>query len=588
MLKIFPDFLKAFWPDFYDHKKNVHIDAYYTFTDYRYLWFMSIFILALTALSPLFMATLTYHQLIETSVDSDLNHRTKQLTAAAKSAVTFFMEERLNALTFTVNENGYEQLADNTRLAEILKNLKLGFGGVSDLSVLNADGSQVAYAGPFNLEGKNYKNQSWFEQSIKKMNFISEVFTGYRGVPHIIIAVRSAKQDGSFFILRATLDTERLMQTLSSYKTGDYADIFLVNHEGILQTPSSHYGAIFTPTNLIFPVDSDETEVNMMTLKGTTIISGHSFISRNKDMITTPFILMVLKEKAGMLQFWLDMRSKFNWIMVASVIIIVIVITLASTFMVNKLYRADKAKAETMMQMEQNQQLASIGQLAAGVAHEINNPLAVINQTAGYIKDLFIFKDQARNDDELIEYIDSILDAVDRCGTITRQLLGFVRQFDVKIKKVNLQKLISQVLSFHKKEAEYRRINVTVSIPDPFPELETDSSKLQQVLVNLVNNAFQAVEEGNRLDIIAHQLDTQTIELVIHDTGCGIPEENLKRIHEPFFSTKKDRMGTGLGLSITYSLVKKLGGRISVQSTEGVGTSFTIILPVIINKGRSA
>jgi len=240
MLKVFLEFLKTLWPEFYKHRKNVHLDSFFTFTNYQYLWFMSIFVLALTALSPIGIATLIYYQLIETSVDSDLNHRTKQLTTAAKSAVTFFMEERLNALTFTVNENGYEQLEDNTRLSEILKNLKLGFGGVTDLSVLDAEGNQVAYAGPFNLEGKNYKNQSWFEQSIKKMNYISEVFTGYRDVPHIIIAVRSAKTDGSFFILRATLDTERLMQTLSSYKTGDYADIFLVYHEGVLQKPAMH------------------------------------------------------------------------------------------------------------------------------------------------------------------------------------------------------------------------------------------------------------------------------------------------------------------------------------------------------------
>jgi len=586
MLKRFPDLIENILPEFHKHRKDAHMDSFFTFTNYRYLWFVSISVLALTALAPIGIATLIYYQLIETSVDSDLNHRTKQLTAAAKSAVTYFMEERLNALTFTVNENGYAQLADNTRLAEILKNLKLGFGGVTDLSVLDASGNQVAYAGPFNLEGKNYKNQIWFEQSLQKMNYISEVFTGYRGVPHIIITVRSAKPDGSLFILRATLDTERLMQTLSSYKTGDYADIFLVNHEGTLQTPSMHYGAIFTRTGLVFDAGSDEAEVKELFIDKKPVVSGHSFISRG--MTSTPFVLMVLKEKAGMLKFWQDMTFKFNWIMGASVVIILIVINFASTFMVNRLYRADKVKAETMMQMEQSQQLASIGQLAAGVAHEINNPLAVINQTAGYIKDLFSLKGQARNDDEIVEYIDSILDAVDRCGTITRQLLGFVRQFDMKIKKVNLQKLISQVLSFHKKEAEYRRIHVTVSIPDPFPELETDGSKLQQVLVNLINNAFQAVEEGNCLDIIAAQKDAHTVEIVIHDTGCGIPEENLKKIHEPFFSTKKDRSGTGLGLSITYSLVKKLGGRISVQSTEGVGTSFTIVLPVKIKEGRIA
>lgn len=579
-------FLKSLRPEFYRHRPSIHLGSYYTFTNYRSLWLMSISILSVTALAPLCFAALIYYQLMARSVESDLTHRTKQLTTVAKSAAAFFMEERLNALTFTVNENGYAQLSDNTRLVEILKNLKLGFGGLTDLSVIDEDGSQVAYAGPFNLEGKNYKNQSWFEQSLKTENFISEVFTGYRGIPHMIISVRSVKVDGTYFILRATLDTERLMQTLSSYKTGDYADIFLVNEEGTLQTPSSHYGPIFTRTNMIFSGDQDETEVTNIKHDGIPIILGHSVLSR--DMIRTPFVLVVLKEKDGMIQFWKDMSFKFNWIMGISVTMIVIVVTFASTFMINKLYRADNTKAETMMQMEQSQQLASIGQLAAGVAHEINNPLAVINQTAGYVKDLLSFKDEPRTDEELSEYIETILDAVDRCGTITRQLLGFVRQFDAKAKKVDLKKLVDQVLSFHKKEAEYRQIHLTVSFPEGFPELESDSGKLQQILVNLVNNAFQAVEEGNCLDIIASLRDSDTIELVIRDTGCGIPEENLKKIHEPFFSTKKDKMGTGLGLSITYSLVKKLGGRIFVQSSEGVGTSFTIILPVKMKEGKLA
>jgi len=244
----------------------------------------------------------------------------------------------------------------------------------------------------------------------------------------------------------------------------------------------------------------------------------------------------------------------------------------------------DETKAQAMLQMEQNQQLASIGQLAAGVAHEINNPLEVINQTAGYIKDLYSFKNESLNSDEIVEEIDSILDAVDRCGTITKQLLGFVRQFDVKIKKINLQEVVTEVLNFHKKEAEYKGVNVTISIPDNLPDMETDKGKFQQILVNLINNAFQAVEEGGCLDITASQNNTKTIELIIKDTGCGIPEESLKKIYEPFFSTKKESNGTGLGLSITYGLVKKLGGHISVQSTEGVGTCFTITLPAKIKE----
>ena len=586
MIKRIQASIKGFLPEFLEQKQNVHLNSFYTFTDYWHLWAMSIFFLAVTALFPLCIVTLIHYQLIQKSVDSELTLRAERVTSNARRSVTFFMKERLDAMVFTVNEMGYEQLIENDNLAETLKNLKIGFGGVSDLSVFDEDGNQVAYAGPFNLEGKNYKSQPWFLQSLKKQYFISEVFTGYRDVPHIIIAVKSSKPDKSFFILRATLDTERLMKTLTSYITGDHTDIFLINHKGSLQTPSTNYGKIFSQTDLEIGNYSSNTEVSMTTYQGVPVILGHSFIS--SGMMETPFILVVQKKKAGMMHAWQALRRSINWAVGFSAVLIIIAISFVSTFMVNKLYHLDRAKAEAMLQMEQNQQLAAIGQLAAGVAHEINNPLAVINQTAGYIKDLYSFKDEPISDAEINENIDSILDAVDRCATITQQLLGFVRQFDIKIKKISLQKMVSDVLSFHKKEAEYRGIKVRVSIPDTIPEMETDSGKLQQILVNLINNAFQAVEEGSSLDIIGSQIDSKTIKLIIQDTGCGIPEESIAKIHEPFFSTKQDRMGTGLGLSITYGLVKKLGGHISVQSTEGVGTSFTIILPIKIQEGKLA
>jgi two-component system NtrC family sensor kinase len=122
-----------------------------------------------------------------------------------------------------------------------------------------------------------------------------------------------------------------------------------------------------------------------------------------------------------------------------SAVIIAIVITLTSTVMVNQIFQADRQKAETMVMAERNCQLASIGQLAAGVAHEINNPLALINETAGYVKDLFTIKQQYKEDPDLVEHIDSIIDAVERCGTITRQLLGFARHFDVHTQPIDLR-----------------------------------------------------------------------------------------------------------------------------------------------------
>ncbi len=578
-------FVRKIWPRFFFHKHSVHLDSFFTFSNYRRIWIISVSLLTLSSLIPLILATVIHYRLIHKSVDSELALRAERLTSNARRSISFFINERLDALGFIINEIGYSDLTDNQKLEEILNNLKLGFGGYTDLSVIDKHGRQIAYAGPFNLEGKDYRTQPWFTQSLEKTNFVSEVFTGYRDAPHIIIAVRSVSPGGSTFILRATLDTERLIQMMLQYKSDEHTDIFLVNHKGILQTPSTNFGDIFSQVPFPIPRFSLRTTVDTAAAGPDgrkTVIMGNSYI--NTDKVETPFILMVRKEKEGVMSNWLKLGRTFIWIVGISGALVIVIVTLSASFLVNKLYIADKTKAQTMLQMEQSQQLASIGQLAAGVAHEINNPLAQINETAGYVKDLYIFGAEALSEEEIIEYLDSILDAVDRCGAITSQLLGFVRQFDLKVKKIDLQKMIKSVLDFHKKEAEYRNIHISMLFPELPTILETDSGKLQQILVNLVNNAFQALENDGCLDVSVAHVTSEKLEVVIKDTGCGIPKENISRIHEPFFSTKKEKMGTGLGLSITYGLVKKLNGNISVESSEGVGTIFTVTLPVNIRK----
>jgi signal transduction histidine kinase len=578
---------KQGWLNFLFHRPNVHLASFQTISNYPRIWIISILILAVTSLAPLVLTTFINHRLIQKSVDSELVLQTDRVTSNAKRSMRFFLEERLNALRFIVNELPYYLLIDNEHLSKILGNLKLGFGGFTDLSIIDADGGQIAYAGPFNLEGKNYKNQPWFVQSIEKDNFISEVFTGYRDIPHIIIAVRSQTAYGRNFLLRATLETQRLMSMLTSYKTNIHTDIFLMNREGILQTPSTRYGKIFTKAPLAVPPVSDTTQVIRPDHKGENVfIMGYSYIAT--EAVTTPFILMVHKKKSDVMGTWLNLGKTFNWIIGACCLVMMVIITLVSTFMVNQLYLADQAKAETMIKMEQSQQLACIGQLSAGIAHEINNPLALINETAGYLKDLYQYADEHQSEQEITELLDDILEAVTRCGTITSQLLGFVRQFDVQISLVNVEKVITGILSFHKKETEYKGIHVTTAISPNVPAIETDRGKLQQILLNLINNAFQAIEANGCLDITVSHLPPNKISIEISDTGCGIPEENLKRIHEPFFSTKKDKMGTGLGLSITYGLVKKLQGTVRVESSEGVGTIFTVTLPVKLRKEDTA
>lgn len=560
-------------------RQDEQLKPYFTFFHYRRIWAMGIIILGTTALVPLIVVTVIHHQLIETSVDSEFMLRTGRSASNARRAVTFFLEERLDALRFTVNENGYEGLTKSGRLAEILTNLRLGFGGLTDLSIITDTGNQVAYAGPFRLKGKNYSDQPWYIESRKHDTYVSTIFKGYRDIPHIIIAVKSLQEDGRAFILRATLDTEKLMQALVSYRTGEHADIFLIDQGGILQTPSIFYGQVFQRLPHDVPSFSSRTQViEVMDRQFGPALMGYAYIQTKTT--GTPFVLIVVKQKEGMMGVWRKLRTDINAIVGVGFLIILVVITLTCTYIVNKLYAADKAKAETMVLMEQNNQLVSIGQLAAGVAHEINNPLALINQTAGYVKDLFVIKEQYSDDDELLELIDIILDAVDRCGTITSQLLRFSRKFDVRIEKIDLRDIISDVLIFHHKEAEYRNIDITVDVADDVSFIETDRGKLQQIVMNLVNNAFHAMENGCHLSIRAFTENADRVGIAVSDNGCGMSEECMAKIFEPFFTTKEKGKGTGLGLPITYGLVKKINGRISVDSKENQGTTFTVSLPV--------
>lgn len=579
-------FLNAVWPRFQQNGDN-HLSHYRTFQDYRQIWGMGIFILISTALVPLVVITLIYYQLIQRSIDTESLLRTERVASNARRAVTFFLEERLAALTFTVNEMGYDRLTDPGRLREVLQNLKLGFGGLTDLSVIADSGTQVAYAGPFNLEGKDYSDQPWFRDCLKNNACVSEIFFGYRDVPHVVAAVKSTRPNGHGFVLRATLETERLIQTLSSYKTGEHSDIFLVNRQGLLQTPSTFYTGDANRMTIAVPPFDERTRTKMDSdAGGQQIVVGYAYISTK--IVPTSFILMVVKQKAGMMKVWLDLRRQINWFLFLSALVLVVVITLTSSFMVNKIFQADSEKAETMAMAEQNCQLASIGQLAAGVAHEINNPLALINETAGYVRDLFTLKETYKDDPELLEHIDSIIEAVERCGTITRQLLGFARRFDVQSQTINLKDMVSDVINFHKKEAEYRDIAIHVDIPDTLPLIETDRGKLQQIILNLVNNAFQAIDNGCFLEIRAQADGDDRVRLSIRDNGCGISEAHLNKIFEPFFTTKKEGQGTGLGLSITYGLVQKLHGNITVESQTGQGTTFVVTLPVNAEKETQA
>ena len=245
---------------------------------------------------------------------------------------------------------------------------------------------------------------------------------------------------------------------------------------------------------------------------------------------------------------------------------------------------AEQQEAEYRKQMEQQimvcERLASLGTLAAGVAHEINNPLAIIKESAGWMRQLFAkdeLKDIPRHDD-FVKALDKVEKSVERASRITHQLLGFVGKSESSLSEVNLTELIEEAIQLISHEAQNRDIRVLRQMEPSAYTIWSDPYQLRQVLLNLLTNAMHAVNSDGTITIAIEDVgDCRTI--TISDTGPGIPRENLDKIFEPFFSTKSPGQGTGLGLFVSRGIVEKLGGTIEVASKIGQGASFSIRLP---------
>lgn len=247
-------------------------------------------------------------------------------------------------------------------------------------------------------------------------------------------------------------------------------------------------------------------------------------------------------------------------------------------YLIDKLEKAYIDLKETQEQLQSAEKLASIGQLAAGVAHEINNPLGTILLYTSLIKKEI---NKRIENPQTIEDLDLIAEETNRCKNIVSNLLNFARQGQLKISDVDVFDLINSILKTVRIKPEFKGINFSVESEADETIIPGDSDQLKQVFLNVVNNACEAMEERPVKKIfIKLKKDDKYFISEITDTGNGIPKENMNKLFTPFFTTKKIGKGTGLGLAISYGIIKMHKGDIRVKSNVGEGTTFFIRLPL--------
>jgi two-component system, NtrC family, sensor kinase len=480
-------------------------------------------------------------------------------------------------------------LADNASLAELCEPGRLDralsalnettSGGFVDLGIIGLDGEHLAYVGPFDLEHLNYRDADWFKSVLAEGEHLSDVFLGFRQVPHCIVAVKAGSGGGESFILRATINSRQFDEIVTTAALGKRGDAYILNREGRLQT-TSKTGLPLQPSSLAPAAFHRGTVDRRIEVDGEEKIRMTVWLNRDR------WALVVDQDAAEVRAPVRQAFASGAIIMALSVLILAITIFLSTFHLTNRIDRANAAREEMFRAFMRSAKLASVGELATGLAHEINNPLAIVSAEQTNIADLAGDLPPERPEvKDLLASTRRIRHQVERCASITGKMLQFGRKGESMPKPSDVGPRLREIASLLHRQSTVRNIDLSLEIEDDLPLVVLDPLELEQVLVNLINNAFHAMPTGGRVRLRARRADSE-VRLDVEDTGTGIPGECLDRIFEPFFTTKPVGEGTGLGLSICYGIVKSWGGSLDVESKPGQGTCMRIHLPAVPGKRK--
>ena len=342
--------------------------------------------------------------------------------------------------------------------------------------------------------------------------------------------------------------------------------------------------------------------IDQTALAGTPPLSS-TFFTGIHDLHRTLFVIPVIYA-ALVFRVWGSLISSFAFLCVVlpraliyspypdpllRPILFVIILALASLLIATQLDRAEKERKaraelsvayrelrESQEQLIQAEKLTSLGQLAASIAHEVNNPISgILVYTQLLMKKL---NSDTLTKEQALDYLSKMESELTRSGRLIRNLLDFARQTKPSLILLNLNDVIDRSFSLVAHSAQIQHVNVMKELSPTLPEVMADPDQLQQVLTNLMLNAIQAMPEGGTLTLRTSVDSESTVKIDVQDTGVGISKENMQKLFTPFFTTKKEVKGVGLGLAVAHGIIQRHQGRIQVNSEVGKGSTFTIYL----------
>jgi len=532
------------------------------------------FRLALTYILPFIFLIIFFQYEYNLLLSEGQSLHMKATSENQSNILGLYLRERVVNLLNLIDDPNFNFPPSSDDLEKYLKKLKLDSDAFIDIGFFDTSGIQVAYFGPMSiLKSKDYSKEPWYInlQKLERRYIITDIYLGLRNKPHFTIAVNKIV-NGKYYVIKSSLDPKKIYDFMTgSEQVGDIY-ISIVNRKGQYQLVSTDRGKVLDKSPIIPKIES-KIGVNKTEVNGKVVDFAYSWL----DEVDWAVIV----SRKFLEGNYLGLHSS---LIIISVIILFILIIMI-IFRANKIAQMQIEKDIAKSQLEHASKLASVGELAGGIAHEINNPLAIIASEVGLIKDKMDPKFGMNSSPEDLEpHLEHIYEAVFRCRDITRKLLSFVRQDGIELRQHDTNDIINDLIDgFFEREFSVSNIEIVRRLKKNIPSITTDSNQFKQVLLNIINNAADAITPPGKI-IISTTFDGEHIIISISDTGKGIKEEDIGKIFMPFFTTKEVGKGTGLGLSVSYGIIKNLGGNIEVESIYRKGTTFTIKLPLFINR----
>lgn len=538
-----------------------------------------LFCLLATYIIPILLLSFYFHNKFNSNMRESSKQQLLAITEAQKNTIDLFMQKRVVNVFNLFHMEDFSLKPAQEKMDYYLDSLITADDAFADIGLIDSKGIQTYYSGPYpNLQGKDYSSEEWFIQLLTqpKSYIITDLYLGLRRQPHFTIGVRQIV-DGEHHVVRASVYPDKLEDLVRSTSNGKKTSGFLVNSEGIFQMGDPDLGELLEPVYYA-PDYFDRYGVVEMDWQGETVLAAHTWLNEVNWCL---IMLQPTKEAFA------EMSALRNALIVGTVILVLLImffIWAVVNWLLRRAMALDQEKNELKGQLYHAHKVISVGQLVGEVAHEINNPLAIIDSESGIIRDMLDPEMGLDSSPEAIrKELDQIDKAVVRAKGITREILTFVRKSEPRFEQCDVNQLLEDAVS-GMKEQEFRvaNINLVRDKEENLPEAYVDPDLMRQVFVNLLNNARDAVKSGDMITLKT-ELNNGGIEITVSDTGKGMTSAQLDRIFTPFFTTKEKGKGTGLGLPICLNIVEGFGGRIKVESTPGKGTAFTVVLPSVEN-----